>query len=178
MTATNRALALAASLAFTFNAAFAQDEEKKTFANPVIDIGIVVKDIEKSSKFYTEVLGLQQAGEFNVPAQKATDFGLTDNQPAAVRVFVLDEGKGNTKLKLMSFPNAPGKDQDQKFIHSTIGFSYLTLWVTDMDAALARLKKAKVKTLGKTPGSLGGKTMLTVVRDPDGNFIELIGPSK
>lgn len=174
----NRAIALAASFALTINAVVAQDEEKKTFSNPVVDIGIVVKDIEKSSKFYTEALGLQQSGKFDVPAQVATDFGLTDNQPAAVRVFVLAKGQGNTKLKLMSFPEAPGKEQDQKFIHSTLGFSYLTLFVTDMDAALARLKKANVKTLGKTPGSLGGNNKLTVVRDPDGNFIELIGPTK
>ena len=47
-----------------------------------------------------------------------------------------------------------------------------------MDACFARLKKAGVKLLGKTPASLGGKNKLTVFRDPDGNFIELIGPSK
>ena len=68
--------------------------------------------------------------------------------------------------------------QHQKYIHSTLGVSYLTLFVTDMDAAVARLKKANVRLLGKTPAALGGKTKITVVHDPDGNFIELIGPSK
>ena len=54
--------------------------------------------------------------------------------------------------------------------------SYITIRVADMADALARLKKAKVKLLGETPASLGGNTRITVFRDPDGNFVELIGP--
>ena len=93
---------------------------------------------------------------------------------------VLDpDAKGpKTKFKLMAFPEAPGKMQDQKFIHSSIGVSYLTLYVTDMNKSVARLKEAKVQLLGKTPTDLGGGNFITVFRDPDGNFIELIGPKK
>ena len=54
----------------------------------------------------------------------------------------------------------------------------VTIMVKDMDDALARLKKANVKLLGKTPASLGGNTRITVFHDPDGNFVELIGPVK
>jgi catechol 2,3-dioxygenase-like lactoylglutathione lyase family enzyme len=173
------ALALAASLTLTLAPAFSQDDTK-TFSKAVVDIGMVVKDIEVSARFYTEVLGLKEVKGFSVSAEKTTAFGLADNQPATIRVFVLDDTKGEprTSLKIMSFPDAPGAQQDQKYIHSTLGVSYLTLFVTDMDAAVARLKKANVKLLGKTPAALGGKTKITVVHDPDGNFIELIGPSK
>ena len=47
-----------------------------------------------------------------------------------------------------------------------------------MNSVMERLKKAGVKTLGRTPAPIGGPNFLTVFRDPDGNFIELIGPSK
>jgi len=57
-----------------------------------------------------------------------------------------------------------------------VGYSYLTLMVTDMKASMERLKKAKVKLLGKTPASIGPNNYLTVFQDPDGNYIELIGP--
>ncbi|NIP98647.1 MAG: VOC family protein [Akkermansiaceae bacterium] len=146
----------------------------------MVDIGIVVKDLEKSARFYTEVLGLKEVKGFTVPADKTTRFGLADNQPATVRVFVLDEtaGQPGTRLKIMSFPKAPGVQPDQEYIHSTLGLSYLTLFVTDMDRAVERLNKARVGLLGETPAPLGGGTFLTVVHDPDGNFIELIGPSK
>ena len=180
---TNRrcALALSSVLLFAASPARSQNESSpaKTFSSAVVDIGIVVRDLEKSATFYRDVLGLTEVKGFSVPAEKTTEFGLTDNQPATVRVFVLEESaKPGTKLKIMSFPEAPGAKQDQQFIHSTLGVSYLTFFVTDMDAAVARLAKAKVKLLGKTPAPLGGPSRITVFRDPDGNFIELIGPSK
>lgn len=170
---------LATTLAFsTFG--LAQEEKAPVFSAATADIGIVVKDLEKSAKFYTETLGLTEVKGFSVPAEKAAGLGLTDNQPATIRVFVLNpKAKGpKTKFKLMSFPGAPGKMQDQKFIHSSIGVSYLTLFVTDMNKSVEKLKAAKVKLLGKTPTDLGGGNFITVFHDPDGNFIELIGPKK
>lgn len=174
-----RVLALSTAL-LNINLAQAQEDQPTgNFSAAVADIGIVVKDLEKSAKFYTEVLGMKEVEGFSVPAEKAAAIGLTDNQPATIRVFVLDETKGpKTKFKLMSFPKAPGKMQDQKFIHSSVGISYLTLFVTDMNPAIERLKKAKVKLLGETPSALGGGKFITVFHDPDGNFIELIGPMK
>ena len=152
--------------------------EPAKFASGVVDIGMVAKDVEKTAKFYTEVVGLKEVKGFEAPAEKATAFGLTDNQPAKVRVFVLGDAPNSTRLKIMSFPKRPGVAPNQKYIHSTLGLSYLTLRVENMDAALARLKQAKVKLLGQTPASLGGDNRITVFHDPDGNFVELIGPLK
>ena len=152
--------------------------EPAKFAKGIVDVGMVAEDLERTVKFYTEVVGLKEVKGFEASAEKATQFGLTDNQPAKVRVFVLGDSQDSSRLKIMAFPKRPGAKPDQKFIHSTIGISYLTLRVSDMDDALARLKKAKVKTLGKTPASLGGKMRITVFHDPDGNFVELIGPVK
>ena len=171
-------LIVGSSLLLTPDTAAAGPDGKATFSSVTVDIGMVAADLETSAKFYTEALGLKETKGFTASAEKATAFGLTDNHEAVIRVFILGEGEGATRLKLMSFPNAPGAKPDQKFIHSTIGVSYLTLRVTDMDAALARLKAAKVELLGETPASLGGDNFLTCVRDPDGNFIELIGPMK
>ena len=169
---------LAASLALS-TLGLAQNDAP-VFSAATADIGIVVKGLEKSAKFYTETLGLTEVKGFSVPAEKAAGLGLTDNQPATIRVFVLNpKAKGpKTKFKLMSFPKAPGKMQDQKFIHSSIGISYLTLFVTDMNKSVEKLKAAKVKLLGKTPTDLGGGNFIAVFHDPDGNYIELIGPKK
>jgi catechol 2,3-dioxygenase-like lactoylglutathione lyase family enzyme len=151
-------------------------EEAPVFSSTAADLGIVASDLEKSAKFYKEVLGCTEVNGFDVPAAFATSLGLVDNHSLSVRVFTLGEGKVKTQLKLMSFPKANGKKADQTFIHSSMGFSYLTLHVTDLNAAIERLKKANVKLEGKTPVPLGGKNALVVCRDPDGNFIELIGP--
>lgn len=47
-----------------------------------------------------------------------------------------------------------------------------------MNRALERLKRAGVPLLGDTPVDLGGGSWLAAVKDPDGNFIELIGPKQ
>ena len=148
------------------------------FSKPTIDLGIVARDVEKSAKFYSETIGLKEIKGFSATAEFGKKIGLVDSHPINVRVFVTDDVEGATRIKLMSFPAANGKLPDRSHIHSTIGINYLTFFVKDMDQALARLKKAGVKLLGETPVSLGGKSQLVAVRDPDGNFIELIGPTK
>jgi catechol 2,3-dioxygenase-like lactoylglutathione lyase family enzyme len=180
MTTLRTSLAFAAALCTSAIAQEGAPAPAKNFSTAVADIGIVVQDLEKSAKFYTEALGMTEVKGFSVSADNTTRFGLADDEPATIRVFVLDdaEGQPSTKFKLMAFPAAPGAKQDQKFIHSTIGISYLTLYVTDTKLAVERAKKAGVKLLGETPADLGGGTFITVFHDPDGNFIELIGPSK
>lgn len=169
-------VACVATLAFSVAPVLrAADSE---FAKPVIDIGIVASDLAKSAAFYTNAIGFKEIAGFKVSGERAGEIGLTDNQPADIRVFVLGDDDNATRVKLMSFPNVPAKKPDQHFIHSTLGLSYLTVHVTDMSAALKRLEREHVEFRGKTPVDLGGGTWIAVVQDPDGNFVELIGPRK
>lgn len=151
-------------------------ESTKEFSKPVIDIGIVVRDIDKSAQFYTNAIGFKEVNGFPVTGDLGRKIGLIDNHPTKVRVFVLDDGDLATRIKLLSFPEAPGQVADRRFIHTTLGINYLTLYVTSTDKVLERLKRAGVKTIGETPVALNPSTRLTAVKDPDGNFIELIGP--
>ena len=148
------------------------------FSRTTIDIGMVVSDIEASARFYQEAIGFTQVGDFNVAGDMAGDTGLTDYQAISVRVFALGKEPTATKLKIMAFPQAPGKKVDNQFISSSQGYSYLTIFVADMTEALARLKTNAVAPV-KKPYRLGnGNNYLTLVKDPDGNIIELIGPMK
>jgi hypothetical protein len=45
-----------------------------------------------------------------------------------------------------------------------------------MKPLLERIKKHDVKMLGKTPAMLNETRQFVLVQDPDGTFIELIGP--
>ena len=171
------AIALAALLQCN-STSLAQDDVTPFYSRNVLELGIVVADLEKSAAFYADVLGMTEVKGFSAPAAVATKFGLTDNQPIVVRKFVTADVKDAPALKLMAFPEAQGEKPDQNFIHSTLGFSYLTLFVTDMGDAVKRAEKAGVKMLGKTPAKAGPNNYLTVFQDPDGNFIELIGPSE
>ena len=144
-----------------------QDEGKGDFGNLTIDLGTVVTDIEKSAKFYTEAIGFKEIAGFSVPPAFAAEAGLSDpklTKPLNIRVFVLGDGPGATN----------------ETIHSQTGFRYLTLNITDTKKAVARLEKAGVKLLAKSPAaipeSIAKGIFLTVIKDPDGNIVELVGP--
>ncbi len=163
-----------AALASTAGAADTTNE----FSKPVIDLGVVVKDAGRTAQFLTNAIGFKEVRGFPVTADLGKKIGLLDGQTTTVRVFVLDEGDLATRIKILCFPESPGKQADQAFIHSTFGIRYLTLYVKDMTRALERLKQAKVALLGETPVEVGRGTWLVAVKDPDGNFIELIGPRR
>jgi len=150
---------------------------KAEFARTTIDIGVVVSDVEKAAKFYTEAVGFTEVRGFDVSAPLAGDSGLTDYKAFKVRVFVLAEEPTATRLKLMEFPEAKPKKVDNQYINSSLGFSYLTIHVADTTAAVDRAKKAGVRPV-KKPYQLGGNNYLTLLKDPDGNIVELVGPMK
>lgn len=169
---------IASGLSVTATSANAQE----ALARTTIDLGCVVSDVDAAVKFYTGAIGFKEIKGFDVAADLGTRAGLTDRQPLSVHVLVLGEDETATKLKLMELPGVKSKSSDNTTIHAQLGFSYLTIYVTDMDAAVARLNKAGVKILAEgpvaLPATLAEGVYLAVVRDPDGNLIELVGPKK
>ena len=155
-------------------------DEPNSFARTTIDFGVVVSDLERSIKFYCEAIGFREVPGFDVPAGFAKDAGLTDGKPLSIKVLVLGEGEGASKMKLMQVSGVRSTRGNNRYIHSQFGFSYITLFVKDTEAALKRLKKAGVDPVAKgpvaLPEDLAKGVYLTLVRDPDGNFVELVGP--
>ncbi|HET6423300.1 MAG TPA: VOC family protein, partial [Planctomycetaceae bacterium] len=128
----------------------------------------------------TDVVGFQQVAEFDVPGDFAKQIGITNSLPAHVHVLALGDGPGATKIKLMQFKQAPGARIDQTYFHSTYGFRYLTVFVKDMPTAMARAGKQGAKPISNEaitiPESIApGGVQIAVLRDPDGNFVELVG---
>ena len=174
------AVLLAALTSFPLQA----EEPKKTgeFASTTIDLGVVVSDVEKSVKFYTEAIGFKEVKGFDVPGDYAKDVGLTNGKALKVRVLVLGDGDSATKLKLIEFPGGKSKKNDSEFIDAEFGFRYLTIFINDTGAATKRLDKAGVKPIAKgtqpLPKGFPEGVFLTIVRDPDGNLVELVGAKK
>ena len=174
-------LACIALLACTV--AFAEEPESKVFepfASARVDIGIVVSDIEKAEDFYEDALGFEEVSEFSVPAEWATEVGLSNSLELNVHVMQAGEGPNATRVKLMEFPGHHGKKVDNSHIHTTLGPSYLTIFVADLTKSLKQAAEHGVKPLANGPKALKANPdlSLALVRDPDGNLLELIGPVK
>jgi len=153
-----------------------EDESKSVFTDTTMDLGMVVSDLDASLKFYTDIVGLTKTGGFSVPGSVCKQAGLTDGHDLNITILTPNGDSKGTNLKLMAVPDADSKASDNQYIHSQLGFSYLTFYVADLDAAIARAKSANVEFAGAEATAVGGKNSLSLVRDPDGNIVELVGP--
>lgn len=145
------------------------------FSNPTIQIGVVVEDLEKSLDFYTNIIGMTKTGEFNVGLDKAKDLGLSDKYELDVKVLKLQDSPQANEWKLMSFGTKPGHKKPN-WVHDDTGVQYITIFVNHLNPFIERIKKNNIKILSGAPSELGGGNFFILIQDPDGTFIELIGP--
>ncbi|QDU79308.1 Glyoxalase-like domain protein [Polystyrenella longa] len=164
----------------SWNRTIGDDRETSWFKSTTVDFGIVVSDVEKSVAFYRDVLGLKETSTFDVSSEIATDAGLTKGESLSVHVMQLGNAATATKVKLMQIEGSTPAKQDTSYINSTLGMSYMTLHVTDVSKVLKNAEKHGVKAIAKGPADIsrgsGNKMVLAIVRDPDGNLVELVGP--
>jgi len=145
------------------------------FAKSGISVGVVVEDLNKSLDFYLNVIGMVKTGEFPVDADKAKELGLSNGNRFDVKVLKLENSENAPEWKLMSF-GKKSAHPIQKYVPDDTGMQYITIFVKSMKPILDRIQKHGVKTLGKTPTMLDADRQFVSIQDPDGNFIELIGP--
>ena len=145
------------------------------FAKNGISVGVVVEDLNKSLDFYLNVIGMVKTGEFSVDADKAKELGLSNGNRFDVTVLKLENSENAPEWKLMTFGKKANHPK-QSYVPDDNGIQYITIFVKSMKPILERIQKHGVKTLGKTPSMLDESRQFVSVQDPDGNFIELIGP--
>jgi len=164
-------------------AAFAQDGQAPQgasgFTTPRVDFGIVVSDMGKAKAFYEQGLGLTETRSFDAPGEVGVATGLSDNLPFTVHVLQIGDGTDATQVKLLEVPGTRSHRPDNSFLHSSYGIRYLTFYVSDLAGSLERLAGQGTKPLGQgvvaLPESVAPGMGIAVVRDPDGNFVELVG---
>ena len=154
----------------------------ENFSSQTIDLGVVVSDIEKSLTFYKEVVGFSEIDGFEVKGDFPKQVGLTDGTPLKIHVLVLGDEEKATKLKLMEVSSSkPARKIKQPYIHTLPGFSYLTIFVKDVDLVLTNAKRKGYEPYAKSPKTLPKglpqDICLLMLKDPDGNFVEIVGPN-
>ena len=153
------------------NFGFGQTETE--FDKPYISLGVVVSDLDASLDFYTQIIGMKQAGEFSVTGPIGESTGLSGGVPFDVKVLKLYDDPNATEYKLMSFNNK--KNPSEKHIQDRNGMRYTTIFLKSVEGVLKRIKEHNIELLGETPIELPDGRTFILVQDPDGVFIELIG---
>ncbi len=114
------------------------------------DIGITVKDMNRSVKFYEEVLGFKKVSdnEFSGTAYESLNnlFGLN------IRVVKMQ--LGDEFIELTDYLTAGGRSipEDQKA--NDLSFQHIAIVVSDMDKAFQQLKKFSVEYVSTSPQTL------------------------
>lgn len=146
------------------------------FAQPGISVGNVVEDLDKSVEFYTEVIGMVKTGEFSVDKASATKLGLTNKYQLDVTILKLEDSPYATEWKLMSL-GTKAKHPKQNYMSDDTGMQYITLFVNHINPIIERCKKHNVEILSEEPSTLDDGRSFILIQDPDGTFIEMIGPN-
>jgi len=137
-------------------------------------VGICVSDLERSLRFYRDVLGCQEVGRLEMEGGNADV--LNQMQGSRLRAIYLE--RDGWRLELLAFP-APGwlgprtpRPMNQ------VGLTHLSLRVDDLEAVCAKLEAAGGGVLPASRiGSPGAPVQVVMAHDPDGMRLELIqGP--
>ncbi len=127
------------------------------------NIAISVSDIDRSAAWYGNILGFSTIREGTF-------------YDGSVR-FAFLEGKG-MRIELISSGRAPVPDNlPQPPAHlDTAGFKALVLRTDDLSAVTRELEGLGVPMVWKEQ-TLTDDLSATLIRDPDGNFTNIIGPA-
>jgi len=122
-------------------------------------VGIAVKDLEQSLKFYCDQLGLDETSREEVEEQK-------------VKVAFLPAGESKLELLEPTSSDSPV----EKFIHSRgEGVHHLALRVTRLEEKLNQLKEQGVRLIDEKPRRGAGGALVAFIhpRSTGGVLLEL-----
>lgn len=133
-------------------------------------MGICVSDLERSLRFYRDVLGCQVVGRLELAGEPtATLNGMPD---VKVRAIYLE--RDGWRLELIEFPVPGWIGAKAPRPMNQLGLTHLSFRVDDLDAACAQLESAGGGLLHETRLDLPGPTRVIMAFDPDGVRLELI----
>ena len=122
-----------------------------------IDLGIHVKDPDKSLAFYRDTLGFEQVGEADMPG--------------GMHMWRLM--CGSSMIKLVNFEKGHKAEAPGGGIVGANGYRYWTISVSNLDEIVAKCQSAGYKVaIPVTTIRLG--TSIAMIEDPDGNWVEFL----
>lgn len=138
--------------------------------NTTRHVGIVVKDLAKSTDFWVNVIGFK----IHVDAKEVSpyiDELLGFENPELRTVKFID--KNGFIIELLEFANYPGKDNWEGNLAST-GLTHIALTVDNLDLLATKLKQSNFSFVSNTMHSPNGLVKVVFVRGPEGLMLELV----
>jgi lactoylglutathione lyase len=134
-------------------------------------LGICVRDLDRSLRFWRDLLGFRALSHVDVRGAEADR--LLQLQGVDQRTVFLE--RDGVRLALFAYKSpAPVGDGEPRPMNG-LGFAALMLRVDDLDATLADCRAQGVRILEETRTDHPGfRSKLVFVCDPDGTLVELV----
>ena len=129
-------------------------------------IGHCVADVDRSRRFYEEVLGFEFWRDLEPPDEMTTTL-LDLDRPAGLRAVYLRQGE--FVLELLGFTGAGTVAPARPRVMNEIGLTHLSVSVDDIDATVAKAVEYGGAVIERT--NIG---LAVMIRDPEGQLVELL----
>jgi catechol 2,3-dioxygenase-like lactoylglutathione lyase family enzyme len=139
-------------------------------ANTTRHVGIVVKDLAKTTDFWTNLIGFK----LHIDAKEVSPYidellGIAN--PELRTVKLIDEN--GFIIELLGFANYPAKDNWEGNL-ATTGLTHIALTVSDLESLTSKLKENDYKFISKIKKSPNGAVKVVFVSGPEGLMLELV----
>jgi catechol 2,3-dioxygenase-like lactoylglutathione lyase family enzyme len=134
-----------------------------------LHVGVGVRDLEESVRFYTEVMGMAEEYRSHNEGEKISRIVDVENADLDVSMLV----KNNLRIELLAYKSAKPNDEQSHMKQDAIGLTHLAFLVDDVDKEYER-----IKTLGysfNAPPMVARENgpKITYFRGPDNVIIEI-----
>ncbi len=118
-------------------------------------VNLYTRDIEAGLRFYRDLLGFAET--FRTPAE-----GVPEHVELELNGFMVGLGTVEAAKRVHGIDAAPGSPA-----------MALAVWTDDVDDACAELAAAGVPVI-RPPHNTGNNNRNALLRDPDGNLVEIV----
>jgi catechol 2,3-dioxygenase-like lactoylglutathione lyase family enzyme len=151
-------------------------EPAEIVAEAVGPVATTVADMDRSLKFYTDVLSFEKIADFSVSGKAYEQlFDVTGAKARIVRIKLGDE-----TLDLVQFKDQQGRPVPYDSRSNDRWFQHVAIIVSDMDRAYGWLRKNKVEYASSGPQTLpqwnsnAAGIKAFYFKDPDGHPLEVL----
>ena len=135
--------------------------------------GFVVRDLDKSGDFYTNVLGMRVTRRIELEGEVISQVVGFPNAHGKAAFMDRDEGH---QLELIQFINPPSRPGGVN--RNDLGATHLAFYVEDMDRFYAETSQRGLRFINppavRLDDSGNVQAKIALSQDPDGNWLEFI----
>ena len=140
--------------------------------NTTRHVGIVVKDLTKTSDFWVNLIGFK----LHIDAKEISPYidellGIANPELRTVKLI----DQNGFIIELLEFANYPAKENWEGNL-ATTGLTHIALTVSNLESLTTKLKENNYKFISEIRKSPNGAVKVVFLRGPEGLMLELVEP--